>query len=176
MTVGSLFSGIGGLDLGFEAAGFEVRWFCERDAFCRAVLAKHWPGVRCYEDVRVLREPEPVDVLIGGFPCQPHSVAGKRKGKEDERHLWPEYARLVRELRPRWVVAENVPGLLHTAFDEVCGDLEGAGYAVTPLVLGADDVGAPHRRKRIFICARLDEFMRAGQGNAGEGDTGQGQR
>lgn len=197
-TVGSLFAGIGGLDLGFERAGFVVRWQIEIDEFCCRVLERHWPDVPRYRDVRECFGPfeladadretggrllpdaalpadsgaealptappeprrrshllQPVDVLIGGFPCQPHSCAGKRLGRDDPRHLWPEYARLVRELRPSWICAENVPGLRHTAADDVLGDLDAAGYAAWPLVVGASDVGAPHRRKRVFIVARL---------------------
>jgi len=155
LTVGSLFSGIGGLDLGFERAGFRVVWQCERDPFCRAVLAKHWPGVPCLEDVHdVSAGSVPgVDVLIGGFPCQPVSCAGKRRGHNDERWLWPEMFRIVREMRPGWICAENVHGLRTLGADRVIEDLESEGYAVWPLVVGADDVGAPHRRKRVFIVA-----------------------
>lgn len=152
MTYGSLFSGIGGLDLGLERSGMSCIWQCEREPFCRKILAKHWPGVKCYEDVREINEEaETPDLLCGGFPCQPHSVAGKRKGKDDERNLWPECIRLVRLLRPRWCLFENVPGLLTTMFGQVCDELRGAGYEVWTLVLGADDVGSPHRRKRVWI-------------------------
>lgn len=157
MTFGSLFSGIGGLDLGLERAGMSCIWQCEIDSFCRKVLAKHWPGVKCYEDVRKIDETAPaIDLLCGGFPCQPHSVAGKRKGADDERNLWPECIRLVRLLRPRWCLFENVPGLLTTMFGPVCDELRGASYEVWPLVLGADDVRAPHRRKRVWIMAHAN--------------------
>jgi DNA (cytosine-5)-methyltransferase 1 len=162
LNVFSLFSGIGGIDLGLESTGgFRTVGFCEVDPFCHRVLSKHWPEVPIFGDVRELDREyilaccERVDVLAGGFPCQPHSVAGKRKGKEDERHLWPEFARLVRELRPRWVLGENVPGIRSTAADDVLADLEAAGYSCWPLVVGADDVGAPHRRKRVWFVARL---------------------
>ena len=181
--VGSLFSGIGGLDLGFERAGFEVVWFCEADGFCRKVLAKHWPGVVCYEDVRALhgladaehsgpsrtgREPQPegalngavhayaeeVDVLIGGFPCQDVSHAGKRAGLEGARSgLWSEFGRLIGELRPRVAVMENVPGLFTLGIDAVLGDLAALGYDAEWATLRASDVGAPHRRERVFIVA-----------------------
>jgi DNA (cytosine-5)-methyltransferase 1 len=170
LQVLDLFSGIGGISYGLESAGgFCTVAFCEIDPFCREVLRNHWPEVPVYDDVRQLSSDSllgrlgrvgstvgSVDVIVGGFPCQPHSVAGKRKGRKDERHLWPEFARLVREIRPRWVLAENVPGLRTTAADEVLEDLEAAGYAAWPLVVGADDVGAPHRRKRIWIVAHRD--------------------
>lgn len=152
MTFGSICTGIGGLDLGLERSGMRALWMCEIDPFCRRVLAKHWPHVPCYEDLTKLGEGLPwADLLCGGFPCQPHSVAGKRKGKDDERNLWPECIRLVRLLRPRWCLFENVPGLLSTMFGQVCDELRGEGYEVWTLVLGADDVGAPHRRKRVWI-------------------------
>lgn len=146
MNVGSLFSGIGGFDLGLERAGFTIQWQSELDAFASAVLKKHWPHVPNFGDVRRISNPPAVDVLCGGFPCQPHSVAGKRQGANDDRHLWPEYMRLVRELRPRWVLAENVPGIRTTAADEVIGDLEAEDYAVWPLVVGLYAFGAQHER------------------------------
>lgn len=147
---------MGGFELGLERAGFgPVLWQVEIDQFCRAVLAHHWPDAERFEDVRsVSAESLPrIDLLCGGFPCQPVSVAGKRRGHEDDRWLWPEMLRLVREMRPRWVVAENVPGLRTLGADTVLEDLEAAGYSVWPLVVGADDVGAPHRRKRVWIVA-----------------------
>lgn len=160
-----LFSGIGGFALGFESIGAKPVGFCEIEPFPRAVLAHHWPGVPIHDDIKTLsvhsvpwlraEADKGIDIICGGFPCQPHSVAGKRKGVEDERHLWPEYARLVREIRPRWVLAENVPGIRSTAADEVIGDLEAAGYEVWPFVVGADNVGAPHRRKRVWFLAHL---------------------
>jgi DNA (cytosine-5)-methyltransferase 1 len=133
LTVGSLFSGIGGFDLGFERAGFQVKWQVEIDPFCRAVLETHWPDVRRYEDVRTVgADLEPVDVICGGFPCQPHSLAGRRRASADERDLWGEFARIIRETRPRWVVAENVPGLLSSEsgrfFGRVLRDLAESGY------------------------------------------------
>src|SRR5215831_9611163 len=113
LTVGSLFSGIGGFDLGLERAGLRTAWFCESDPYCRRVLAKHWPGVPIHPDVRGLRgvDVEPVDILCGGFPCTDLSVAGRGAGLTSERSgLWFEFGRLIRELRPRYVVVENVPG------------------------------------------------------------------
>lgn len=169
----SLFSGIGALDLGLAWAGWTVAGQVELEPFGLAVLAKHWPAVPRWTDVRELRADDVlarcgrVDAIVGGFPCQPHSVAGKRKGREDERHLWPEFARLVREIRPRWVLAENVPGLRTTAADEVLGDLEALGYACWPLVVGARHVGAPHRRARVWIVAYGHGHGREGERSGG---------
>lgn len=155
----SLFAGIGAFDLGCERAGWTCAGQVEIDPFCQRVLAKHWPNVPRWSDVRNVQAADVVarcgkiDAIIGGFPCQPWSVAGKGKGADDPRHLWPEYARLIRELRPRWVIGENVPGLRGRGADLVLGDLEALGYTCWPLVVGADDVGASHRRKRIWIVA-----------------------
>lgn len=176
MRVLSLFSGIGLLDLGLEWAGFRTVGLCEIEPACRWWLEQHWPGVPLWRDVREVTGAEvaekcgQVDIVAGGFPCQPHSVAGRRKGREDERHLWPEFARIVREVRPTWVLAENVPGLRTTAADEVLSDLDAAGYSCWPLVVGADDVGAPHRRKRVWIVARLRLADSEGCRRASEGD------
>jgi DNA (cytosine-5)-methyltransferase 1 len=155
MTVGSLFSGIGGIDLGLERCGYEVRWQCEIDPYCRRVLAKHWPDIPCHEDVRGLgaENLEPVDVLAGGFPCQPVSIAGKQLAQDDERWLWPEFARLVGELRPRHVFVENVPGILVRGFGDVLKDLAALGYDAEWGCVSAEGVGAPHLRKRIFLLA-----------------------
>jgi DNA (cytosine-5)-methyltransferase 1 len=152
---GSLFAGIGGLDLGFERAGWQCAWQVERDGFCARVLEKHWPGVPRYEDVREVgaKNLERVDLVCGGFPCQPWSTAGERRGTDDDRHLWPEMARIVSELRPRWVVGENVLGLFGPQLDSCAADLESEGYAVWPVVLPACGFDAPHRRERIFIIA-----------------------
>ena len=181
----SLFSGIGGLDLAAEWAGFRTVAFVERDPYCQRVLARRWPGVPILSDVRNVGHaqfaPEDVHaapaneaerreipvgesggggirIVSGGFPCQPHSVAGKRQASADDRDLWPEFARVIREIRPRWVVAENVPGLLHSEsgrfFGSVLGDLADMGYSAGWGVWGAADVGALHRRERVFIVAR----------------------
>lgn len=189
----SLFSGIGGLDLAAEWAGFKTIGFVERDRYCQRVLAKHWPGVPIWDDVaevtadacrdrflwgaeqderkeqseqqasrrgdakRLAAPRVGVALISGGFPCQPHSVAGKRKASADERDLWGECARIVSEFRPRWAVFENVPGLLTsergTFFARVLGDLAALGYRVGWATYGAVDVGAPHRRDRVFIVA-----------------------
>ena len=158
MNVLSLFAGIGGIDLGLEWAGMRTVAFCEREPAAQFWLREHWPGVPIYDDVRTLSgeslrrsDVGPIDVIAGGAPCQPFSVAGKQKGTEDERHLWPHFARLIEEIRPRWVLAENVPGLRTIAADLVLEDLEKLGYTAWPLVVGASDVGAPHRRKRVWI-------------------------
>ncbi len=121
MRFGELFAGIGGIGLGLERAGMEVRWHVEKDEYCRRVLAKHWPDVARYEDVKDVgaHNLEPVDLICGGFPCQPVSVAGKRKAQDDERWLWPEFSRILRELRPRYALMENVPGLLVRVFGDV---------------------------------------------------------
>ena len=155
LTVGSLFSGIGGLELGLERAGMEVKWQVEIDGFCNKVLEKHWPNVTRYQDVREVgrHNLEPVDLICGGFPCQPHSLAGKRKGKEDERNLWPEYLRIVDELRPTWVLGENVPGIRTTILDDILDDLEALDYATRTFDIPACAVGAPHLRHRFFIVA-----------------------
>src|SRR5207249_1906648 len=151
------FAGIGGLSLGLERAGMTIRWQVEVDPYARTVLERHWPLVPRRGDIRLI-EPgdlEPVDLLGGGFPCQPVSCAGKQLGERDRRWLWPAMLRVVTMLRPRWVLAENVPGLRTRGADRVLADLEEAGYACWPLVVGAWAVGAPHRRERVWIIARF---------------------
>ena len=163
---GSLFAGIGGIDVGFQWAGFETAWQVEIDPFARKVLEKHWSGVARFGDIKDcgrenLRE---VNVITGGYPCQDHSPAGKKLGLGTPEHptarsgLWFEYLRVVRELQPARLVVENVARLLRTGDgDTVLADIEGAGYACTPLVLGADILGAPHERKRAWVlCRRRD--------------------
>ena len=154
-TFGSLFSGIGGLDLGLERAGWQCRWQVEIDAYCRRVLAKHWPAMPRHADIRALTggELEDVDLVAGGFPCQPISLAGRRRGKDDDRWLWPEFARLVGELRPRYVCVENVPGLLTQGMGEVLGDLSALGYDAEWQTLPAAAFGAPQLRYRVWIVA-----------------------
>ena len=159
-----LFSGIGGFALAASWVwpGHEVVAFCEIDAYCRRVLGKHWPDAPIIPDIHDLDGSAyaDVDILTGGFPCQPFSVAGKQQGAADDRHLWPQMLRVIREVRPRYVVAENVPGLLAiddgVQFETVLSDLEDAGYQVQPLVIPAVGVGAPHRRYRIWIVAHTD--------------------
>jgi DNA (cytosine-5)-methyltransferase 1 len=173
MKVGSLFSGIGGLDLALEAFGGEVVWQCDSDPFCRAVLAKHWPGVRCYEDVRDIDATAvPVDVICGGFPCQPVSVAGRRKGKNDARWLWPEFARIVSVLRPHAVFIENVPGLRTLGLRDVLADLAGLGFDAEWGCFTAAEVGAPHIRRRLFVLAYANGELRGLQPGRFSGKTG----
>ena len=210
LTFGSLFAGIGGLDLGFERAGMTCKWQVEIDDYCNKVLAKHWPNVARYRDVKEVhgsvahaekqcnasgnrqrrinewreinnkeraemgrrlgnggevleaRQSCPsclpsVDVIVGGFPCQPHSVAGKQRGAADDRNLWPEYLRIVTELRPTWVVGENVPGIVTTYLDTVLSDLERADYEVATFNLPAVALDAQHRRERIFVVAYAEK-------------------
>lgn len=160
MTHASLFSGIGGFDLAAEWAGWTNVFHCEIDPFCRSVLKYHFPNATQYEDIRTTDFTAwrgRVDVLTGGFPCQPFSIAGKRLGTSDERYLWPEMLRAIREIRPRWVVGENVRGFINWSeglvLETVCADLEALGYEVQPFVLPACAVGAPHRRDRVWIVA-----------------------
>lgn len=167
MTHLSLFSGIGGLDIAAEMAGFQTVGQCEWADYPTKVLEKHWPNVPRWRDIRTLTGESfyektgirTVDVISGGFPCQPFSVAGKRKGREDDRYLWPEMLRVISELRPAWVVGENVAGIVNMALDQVYTDLENEGYAVQAFIIPACAVDAPHRRDRCAIigCRALEE-------------------
>lgn len=164
----SLFSGIGGLDLAAEMAGFCTIGQCEWADYPTKVLEKHWPDVPRWRDIRTLTGESfyektgmrTVDVISGGFPCQPFSVAGKRRGKEDDRYLWPEMLRVISELRPAWVVGENVAGIVSMALDTVLADLEGLGYAAQALIIPACAVDAPHRRDRCAVLAYADKARR----------------
>jgi len=158
MNFGSLFSGIGGIDLGLERAGMTCIWQVEIDDYCLRTLNKIWPSVPKYGNVRDVgrHNLESVDLIAGGFPCQPHSVAGKRRGAEDDRNLWPEFSRIIAELRPRYVLAENVPGIITTYLDTVLSDLESQGYTCATFNIPACAFDAPHRRERIFIVAYSD--------------------
>lgn len=159
----SLFSGIGGLDLAAEWAGMTTVAFCERDSFCQKVLAKHWPNTPIFNDIHTLtaaalaeRGINRIDIISGGFPCQPYSVAGNRRGDEDDRALWPQMLRVIAECRPRWVVGENVTGIITMALDGVLASLEAKGYEAWPIVFPACSVGALHIRQRVFIVAYAD--------------------
>ena len=160
MNHGSLFSGIGGFDLAAEWMGWNNEFHCEWMPFPRKVLHHYWPNSKSYEDITKTDfsiHRGTIDILTGGFPCQPYSSAGKRLGKEDERHLWPHMLRVISEVKPTYVVGENVRGLTNWSgglvFEEVCTDLEAQGYTVQPILLPACAVGAPHRRDRIWFVA-----------------------
>ena len=160
MTHGSLFSGIGGFDLASQWMGWENKFHCEWNEFGQKVLEYYWPKAELFTDItksNFTKYANKIDILTGGFPCQPYSSAGKRLGKEDARHLWPEMLRAIKEIQPRWVVGENVRGLTNwnggLVFDEVQSDLEAQGYEVLPFLLPACAVNAPHRRDRIWFIA-----------------------
>jgi DNA (cytosine-5)-methyltransferase 1 len=166
MNHGSLFSGIGGFDLAAEWMGWNNEFHCEWMPFPRKVLHHYWPNSKSYEDITKTDfsiHRGTIDILTGGFPCQPYSSAGKRLGKEDERHLWPHMLRAISEIKPTYVVGENVRGLTNwnggMVFEEVCVDLESQGYEVQPILLPACSVGAPHRRDRIWFVAYSNGSM-----------------
>jgi DNA (cytosine-5)-methyltransferase 1 len=153
-------SGIGGFSLGLEATGgFDTVAFCEFDDFCCKVLNKHWPNVPIYKDLKEIgNDPERIiqefDLICGGIPCQPFSLAGKQKGKEDDRHLWPYMYAIVKSKKPTWVIVENVGGFVNVALDDVCLDLETQGYATQSFIIPACSVEAPHKRDRIWILGK----------------------
>ena len=169
LKVLDLFSGIGGFSLGLErTGGFETAAFCEIEPFCQKVLRKHWPEVPIYEDVTKLDGSEiDADVITGGYPCQPFSNAGKRRGEEDDRHLWPEMLRLIKAVQPRWVIAENVAGHINMGLDTVLSDLEKEGYTWWTLVIPACAVDAKHRRDRLWIVANSESIRHRPRGKAG---------
>ena len=166
-----LFSGLGGFSLGLERTGrYKTVAFCEIDKYCTLLLQKHWKGVKIYNDVKKITKEgfeadgiEYPDIITGGFPCQPFSVAGKQKGTSDDRHLWPEMFRIIKAFKPRFVIGENVPGIVNiqdgVVFETVCTDLESQGYEVQPFNIPAAAVGAPHQRKRIWIIATLADSV-----------------
>ena len=186
-----LFSGIGGFSLGLERAGMETVAFCEIEAFPQKVLAKHWPDVPIYTDVKeltgdrlradgVISDGDRV-VLTGGYPCQPFSTAGQRRGENDDRHLWPEVARLIQELQPAFCVFENVAGHISLGLDQVLSDLEGLGYTAETFVIPACAVNAIHRRDRLWIIAYPDNSgnnspRRGIDGNGPEKEQGRAQQ
>ena len=160
MRVLDLFSGIGGFSLGLESVGMETVAFCEQDKFCQKVLKKHWPDVPIHEDITKLdgrAYRDTTQLICGGFPCQPYSVAGKQRGSEDDRALWPQMFRVIREVQPTWVIGENVPGLLsNMELDNVLSDLEAEGYSCQTFVIPACAVDAQHRRDRVWVVAHAD--------------------
>ena len=187
LRVLDLFSGIGGMSLGLEmTGGFETVAFCEREPFCQAVLRQHWPTTPIYSDVKELNFDQPVDVICGGYPCQPFSQAGQRCGDQDDRHLWPEMYRIVDECRPAWVLGENVSGHITLGLDQVLSDLEAIGYASRAFVIPAVAVDAHHRRDRVWIVAHanrdgqpdgaVNETTRSRQLDVADPDNGTGRR
>ena len=154
MKVLDLFSGIGGFSLGLERAGMKTVQFVENDPYCQKVLAKNFPGVPIHGDIKTFHYDKPVELISGGFPCQPYSHAGKQRGKEDDRHLWEEYLRIIQEVRPTWVIGENVSGIVNMELDQVLSDLASENYSCQSLVIPACAVNAPHRRDRVWIIAR----------------------
>ncbi|GJM84245.1 hypothetical protein HMSSN139_67410 [Paenibacillus sp. HMSSN-139] len=180
----SLFSGIGGIDLAAHWAGMKTVAFCEREPFPQKVLKKHWPDVPIYDDVctltaerlkedGIIGSGRTIDIISGGYPCQPFSHAGKRQGKEDDRHLWPEVYRLLQEIRPRWFVGENVAGHVTLGLDDVLSDLGNIGYTAQPFIIPSAAVGAPHRRDRVFIVGYTASpgFQEWGQSGLSEDNT-----
>jgi DNA (cytosine-5)-methyltransferase 1 len=164
LTVGSTFTGVGGADIGFEQAGFTISWQCELDAWKRTILASHWPDVQIFDDITTMLDPPPVDILIGGFPCQDLSVAGQRKGFTGERSILAfEFLRLAESIRPRWLVLENVPGLLSSSggadFARLIDEVVACGYGVAWRILDARFFSVPQRRRRVFIVARRTDAL-----------------
>lgn len=171
-----LFAGIGGIALAAEWVGIETVAFCERDPFCQKVLKKHWPDVPIFDDVKTLNREvleeagiiEPggtIDIISGGFPCQPFSAAGRKKGREDDRDLWPEMFRIIQELKPTWVVGENVANFVNMELERTCTDLESEGYETQTFIIPACGVDAKHQRNRTFVVAYSDSVkQRPGDG------------
>jgi len=159
MTHGSLFTGIGGFDLPAQWVGIETLWQIEKDEFCLKVLNKRFPNAKKYEAIKNVKTEEltAVDIISGGFPCQPFSLAGKRKGTTDDRYLWDEMFRIIRSVKPSWVIAENVHGLINISdglvFEQVLSDMENEGYDTQPFIIPASAVNAPHKRDRVWIIA-----------------------
>ena len=170
MKVLDLFSGIGGFALGLERAGMETAAFCEYDKKAQLVLKKHWPDVPMYNDVKTLTGEQlekdgitDIGLICGGYPCQPFSVAGQRKGQADDRHLWPEFFRLIKEIRPTWIIAENVAGHINMGLEDVLADLESEGYQCQTFLIPACAVDAQHRRDRVWIIAHSDSSISGNQ-------------
>ena len=181
----SLFSGIGGFELASEWIGWDNIASCEINPFGNKVLEYYWPNALHHDDVKTftknlldekIKDWNTSDIILtGGFPCQPYSNAGKRKGKEDERHLWPEMLRVIQEIKPKWIVGENVRGLVNWSgglvFEEVQSDLEDNGYEVQPFILPACSKNAPHRRDRIWFAAYSNGSGKGNNGGANKGEA-----
>jgi DNA (cytosine-5)-methyltransferase 1 len=155
-----LFSGIGGFALAAKWAGFKTIGFCDNEPYAQAVLKKHWPDVPIHRDIKTLDGTayRGVTLLTGGFPCQPFSCAGKQRGKDDDRYLWPQMLRVIQEARPAWIIGENVAGIINLGLEKVCSDLEGIGYEVQSIVIPACAIGAQHRRDRVWIIANTNSI------------------
>lgn len=153
-----LFSGIGGFSLAAKWAGIETVHFVEKDQFCKKVLAKNFPNIPIHNDIKTFTYNSHVDLITGGFPCQPFSVSGKKKGNQDDRYLWPEFFRIIRECNPLWIIAENVNGIINMELDNITNDLENEGYEVKAYLIPASGAGAPHKRERLWIVANSHSF------------------
>ena len=172
MQILDLFSGIGGFALGLERAGMETVAFCENDAFCQKVLAKHWPDIPIHENIEELDGRQyrgTIQLICGGFPCQPYSVAGHQRGAEDDRALWPEMLRVIREVEPSWIICENVPGIINLELDNCLSSMENSGYSCQSFVVPACAVDAPHRRDRVWVVAHAS--IKRLQGSEETGDS-----
>ena len=187
MTHGSLFSGIGGFDLAAHWMGWDNIFHCEWNEFGQKVLKHHFPSSKSYNDITKTDftiHRGKIDILTGGFPCQPYSSAGERLGKADERHLFPEMLRAIKEIKPRWIIGENVRGLVSweggLVFDEVCSDLEREGYEVQPVLIPAAAKNAPHKRERVWFIAysklHEDRYTNNGGSKQKEGDIWRGEK
>jgi DNA (cytosine-5)-methyltransferase 1 len=148
-----LFSGIGGFSLAAKWAGFQTIQFVENDLFCQKVLTKNFPNIPIHDDIKTFQYNKSVTLLTGGFPCQSFSIAGKQKGINDERYLWSEMFRIIRECKPTWIIAENVTGIVEMALEEVCSNLENENYETQTFIIPACAANAPHRRDRVWIIA-----------------------
>lgn len=147
-----LCSGIGGFALAARWSGFETIQFCEIDKFCQSVLKKHWPNIPIHDDLKTFQYDGKIDLLTAGFPCQPFSTAGKRKGDKDDRYLWPDVLRVIKQSKPEWILLENVPGIINW-LDPILEDLENQGYTWWAYLVAASSIGAPHKRERLWIVA-----------------------